>query len=100
MPEGFTKIQKETYQDGCISPSSEPHYPYGTSLNLRDELIDDLGIEALSVGDVVEVRALAVVKSKSEHEDDSESSRSLDLQLTQMKVKREDKDRVEQLYGD
>lgn len=101
----MVEIKKEKYEGGSLSCCEEPYYPYGTSLDLRDELVDDLNVGALAVGDVVEVRAFAVVTSKSEHQredqDGSDSSKNLSIQLTQMKVRREedDNDRVKTLYG-
>jgi hypothetical protein len=103
MPQDMVEIKKEKYEEGCCVPSDNPSYPYGTSLSLRNDLIDDLNVSVLSVGDVVEVRSLAVITSKSEREEggvvDSESHKSIDLQLTHMVIKREDQDRVKQLYG-
>ena len=104
MPEGFVEVKKERYDDDCCI-SADSHYPYGTQLNLEDELLEDLGGEALAVGDVVEVRALAVVTSKSERQDQDEnganSEKSVRLQMTQLKLDRStDQDRVKQLYGD
>ena len=104
MPEGFVEIKKKTYEDGCITPVGEPYYPCGTSLILENEMIEDLGVAALTVGDVVEVRALAVVTSKSERTDEntegSNSDKHIGIQLTQMKIKREpDQDRAKTLYG-
>jgi hypothetical protein len=103
MPQDMVEIKKEKYEEGCCVPSDGDHYPYGTSLTLRDDLIEDLGVGALTVGDMVEVRALAVVTSKSEREDEDtngvESEKRLEIQLTQIKVRREGEDRVKQLYG-
>ncbi len=104
MPEGFAEVKKESYDDDCCI-SSESHYPYGTQLTLRDDLLEDLGAEALAVGDIVEVRSLAVVTSKSERQDEdtngSDSEKRIELQMTQIKVDRSgDQDRVKQLYGD
>lgn len=103
MPTDMVEIKKEKYEDGCCAPLNNPSYPYGTSLNLRDDLIDDLNVSALSVGDIVEVRSLAVVTSKSEREDgdvvDSESHKNIDLQLTHIVIKRENQDRMKTLYG-
>ena len=99
----MVKIEKEKYEDGCCVPSSDSHYPWGTSLDIRDDMVDSLGIGALSVGDVVEIRSFAVVTDKSERSSESEgessSSKSIGLQLTEMSVNRKDTDRADQLYG-
>lgn len=79
--------------------SDNDGYPWGTRIHLEDDVIEQLGVEALAVGDTVVVVAIAEVKSKSEYADDENTSRSLTLQLTDMEVKRQDPDTAEQLYG-
>lgn len=100
MPEDQVKIKKETHEsDGMVRSSDDGYYPYGTSLDFDDDMIEELGAENLAVGDVVEVRAFAFVNRKSEHTSTEHSSKSLGLQLTSVKLSRETGDRVEQLYG-
>ena len=99
MPEDMVKLSKER-SDGDVSCCDGSHYPYGTSLRLNDDLIEDLGVESLSVGDLVEVRGFAVVESKSEHSDQDGSDKNIGLQMTSLKVRREESDRVKQLYGE
>ena len=98
MPEGFTEIKKES-GDAGVPVSSDAHYPYGTSLSFDTDTVDSLGVSALSVGDVVEVRAFAVVERKSEHEDGDGVDKSVCLQLTQLKVNRTNSDAADELYG-
>jgi hypothetical protein len=100
MPEDMVKVKKQSdMSDGMVCCSDSNHYPYGTSLSLEDDMIEELGIGSLGVGDVVEVRMYAFVDSKSEHNDRDSSSKSIRLQSTSMKVRREEDDRVKQLYG-
>lgn len=99
MPEDMVKIEKESSSMGVTCCSDENHYPYGTSISFDDELVDELGIESLAVGDVVEVRGFAFVDSKSEHSSKDHSSKDIRLQMTQVKITRETDDVVVKLYG-
>ena len=98
MLEGFTEIKKEAGGTD-VTASSDSHYPWGTSISLETEMVDSLGVSALSVGDVVEVRAFAVVERKSEHEDGDGVDKSMCIQLTQLKVNRTNSDAADELYG-
>lgn len=100
MPDDQVKIKKQSYEsDGMVCCSDGDHYPYGTSLRFDKDMIEELGIDSLAVGDVVEIRAFAFVDSKSEHSNTEYSDKTVGLQLTSIKVKREEGDRAEQLYG-
>jgi hypothetical protein len=101
MPEDQVKIKKQSeMSDGMVCCSSGEHYPYDTGLSFDNEMLDELGVEGLAVGDVVEVRGYAFVDSKSEHSSKEHSSKSMRLQMTSIKVRREVDDRVKQMYGD
>lgn len=81
---------KETHEsDDMVRSSDDGYYPYGTSLDFDDDMIEELGAENLAVGDVVEVRAFAFVNRKSEHTSTDHSSKSLGLQLTSVKLSRD-----------
>lgn len=101
MPENLVKIRKEqdTF-DSAVCCSDGGHYPWGLSLSVDDDMIEELGIGALGVGDVVEVRGFAFVDSKHEHSDKDSSNKSMRLQLTAIDLNRETDDRVKQLYGE
>lgn len=100
MPEDQVKIKKQSHEsDGMICCSDGDHYPWGTSLRFEGEMIEELGMGSLAVGDVVEVRGFAFVDSTSERSDTEGTDKSLSLQLTSMKMKRETEDRAVQLYG-
>jgi hypothetical protein len=99
MPEDYTKIKKAADSQESVCCSDGDHYPYGTGLSLEDDLVEDLGIGAVAVGDVVVVRGYAFVDSKSEHSSRDHSSKTIRLQLTSLKIDRETDDRVKQLYG-
>jgi hypothetical protein len=100
MPEDQVKIKKDSSSMGVTCCSDGDHYPYGTSLNFDDDLVDDLDIGGLAVGDVVEVRGYAFVDGKSEHSNKEHSSKSVRLQMTSIKVNRETDDVVKQMYGE
>ena len=94
------KIKKESESKELDCCSDGAYYPYGTSLSVNDDLVDELDIGGLAVGDVVEVRGYAFVNSKSEHSNSDGSGKNINLQLTSLRVNREDDDRVKQLYGE
>ena len=100
MPEDYVKIKKENMSAGMTCCSDENYYPYGTSLNIEDDMVEEMGIGSLAVGDVVEIRGYAFVDSKNSHEDKENSSKSIRLQMTSMKVDRESDDRIKTLYGE
>lgn len=100
----LVNIQKEK-PEGLCCDSDEPRYPYGTRINLEDELVDQLGIGALAPGDEVQIRAVGFVESKSEYERQSEneshSEKCVGIQLTAIVVNRDSqKDRIKTLYGE
>lgn len=100
MPEDYVKVKKQSSEsEGMVCCSDDSYYPYGTSLSLEDEMIEELGAENLAVGDVVEVRAFAFVDRKSEHASMGHSNRTMGLQMTAIKIRREEDDRAKQLYG-
>ena len=100
MPEDQVKISKESSSGSDVCCSDGAYYPYGTGLNLENDLVDDLDAGSLSVGDVVEVRGYAFVESKSERSDKDGANKTLGLQLTSLSLKRESDDRVKVLYGE
>lgn len=101
MPEDQVKIKKQSeMSEGMVCCSSGDHYPYGTGLSFDNEMLEELGVDGLAVGDVVEVRGYAFVDSKSEHSSKDHQSKSLRIQMTSIKLSREQDDRVKQLYGD
>ena len=100
MPEDQVKIKKQSDSSmGLTCCSDGDYYPYGTSLSVNDELVDELGAGGLAVGDVVEVRGFAFVDSKSEHSSKEHSSKTIRFQMTSLKIERETDDAVKQLYG-
>lgn len=99
MPDDLVKIKKDSGSEVCCASDGE-HYPYGTRLSFESDLIDELGLDALSVGDVVMVKAIAFVESKSVHESGSMKHKDVGIQLTAIKINRDDVDMVDKLYGE
>ena len=104
------EIVPEAYEgECCVEGEGGKHFPYGTSLSFADDLADEVGFDNLSLGDVVEVRALAFVKRKmtseesekgeSEGGDMEESTKRIELQLTSADVLPQSPDRATQMYG-
>lgn len=98
MSEGQVKIEKKSH-GSMLSPTDE-YYPYGTSLNFEDDMVDSLGLSGVKVGDMVEVKGYAKVESVSERSDEEGSSKNVGLQLTSVSVSTgEKKSAVDQMYG-
>lgn len=104
----MVEIVKEKYDDSvvcCESDADDAHYPYGTSIELSDEMVEALGLGEMKAGDQVGVIAKAFIKSKSEHsservgEEDDKSS-NVCIQFTDIEVAKEMSDAAESLYGD
>lgn len=100
MPEDLIEIKKNKSESTALCCPDNEEYPYGTSLNFEDEMVDALGISALAINDIVEIRGFAYVQSKSEFNSDDHSSKSASLQLTALKLVPTNDTRVKKLYGD
>jgi len=98
--DGQVKIKKESSSQDVCCRSDGDYYPYGTSISVDGDLVDELKTNNLAVGDVVKVRGYAFVDHKSESSNKEGSTKSIRLQLTSLKIEREDDDRVKQLYGE
>ena len=98
-------IDKET-GGSETSIDSGSHYPYGTSITLNDDMVDEFGVGNLKVGDEVTVTGVAIVTSKSEHSNESEGSssesKSVSFQLTEAIIDKKalKQDHAAQLYKD
>lgn len=99
MPQDQVKIKKDSTKGSVLSSSDGNRYPWGTELRFEGEMIEELGIQSLDVGDIVEVRGFAFVESKSEHKNIDDSDKSISFQMTTIKMQRETSDRAEELYG-
>lgn len=101
----MVKIPKKTDTDMCVAcPEGETHYPYGTELTFRDDLVDLLGIGNLEVDQVVVITAVAVVSRRDERSSktsggDAVNEKTIDLQLTEVAVKGAEASPLDILYG-
>jgi len=97
----LVKIKKQSNEsEGLCCRSDGDYYPWGTEINFEDEMVEELGMESLAVGDIVEVRGYAFVDRKAESSSTNHgSSKSVGLQLTSLKIHRDSSDRAEKLYG-
>jgi len=100
MPEDLIEIKKNKSESTALCCPDNEEYPYGTSLDFSDEMVDMLGVGSLAINDIVEIRGFAYVQSKSEHDSESHSSKSVSLQLTAVNISTNDNSRVNKLYGD
>lgn len=104
----MVEITKEKYNEDmpcCGTEEEDSHYPWGTSITLRDELIEALGLSECKAGEEVMIKAKAFVISKrvsteasvgSEEEKDA----TIEIQLTSIEIGKESPDVVNTLYGE
>ncbi len=82
------KEAKKMYGESI--PSAEAEYPWGLQIELDEESLGKLGmsIEDVTVGDEVDVTAVAMVESlrMSQHQDGSKCE-NITLQITKMGIK-------------
>ena len=79
---------KKNSVDCVPSEDSGPEYPWGLSITLEGEQLDKLGmsIENLSVGDKVDINAVARINSLNMREDMDDDYESVGLQIIKMEV--------------
>lgn len=99
MPIEMVKLEKEN-DSNHIECCDGSHYPYGTQISFEDDLIRHLSLEDAEVGQVVELRAFAVIESKSEHKDENRESKNMSLQMTSIGVSKEKGDLATRMYPD
>lgn len=90
------------YGNDMVSGNPDDEYPWGTRLDLNDEMVKELGIDNLPAGATVNLKAVGFVKKKNTEEEVGEESETyLCIQLTELDVKQVDtRDRATMLYGD
>jgi len=99
MPAGYVEVEKESPEMPKIS--SEGYYPYGTMISFEGGMAEKLSVDSYNAGDVVEIRAFAVIKKKAEEAEEDEIEKCMHLQLTSVKLsKSQTKDRVDQMYSE
>lgn len=98
-------IEKEkSDSDMCCPEPAEPRYPWGTQIDLKDELVEQLGLGSLALGEEVQIRAVAVMTARRENSSESEghsySEKCVTLQLTKIGVSAPGPDHATALYGE
>lgn len=71
-----------------MSMPDEEDYPYGTRVHVDDDLVSDLGLEGMEVGDEVEIVAFGKVESRHESASTSDEHKSVSIQMTQLGIRR------------
>lgn len=99
----MVKIEKEK-PEGLID-DEEARYPWGTRLDLEDELVDEVGVGDMNVGDEVRIVATGFIQSTSDYKrsdgDGGESRKTVAIQFTELGVSKDEKtSRSTALYGD
>ena len=74
----------------CIVPSSGPDYPYGLKICLTEKELEKLGLAAnCDVGDVIDLRAFAVVTSVSMEAREGNETARVELQIERLAIENE-----------
>lgn len=73
-----------------IPMPNRPDYPYGLRLCLTEKELDKLGLDAdCEIGDVIDLRAFAVVTSISVNESDGGTCKRVELQVQKLAIEDE-----------
>lgn len=79
----------------------EELYPYGFALHVNDDLIDELGLEGVQLGDELRIEGKVKVTSVSAHEESNGKSQHLTLQITDVGMRSDSQsDHAGVLYDD
>ena len=96
----------EAKEDTMLCPSSTdddggPKYPYGLCLDLNDDSLKKLGLDAskLNIGDEIAVTAVAKVTRISRYEEQKDVDNNVGLQITTMEANLASGDAAKKLYG-
>jgi hypothetical protein len=95
------EIKKEKSEE-CTALSDDYRYPYGLQILIENDLLAQLKVQNLPLGEVVMIHAKAFVSSKSSHESGESQSVCMNFQLTEIEIQSPTvtKDRADTLYGD
>lgn len=70
--------------------AEKPRYPWGLRISLSEKELEKLGLDAdCDIGDVIDLRAFAVVTSCSKNETESGSCCRIELQIQKLAVENE-----------
>lgn len=84
----------------CL-PSTSPDYPYNLRICLTEKELQKLDLAPdCEVGDVIDLRAFAVVTSVSTEQRDGQNSARIELQIERLAVESESEESTEPSDGD
>lgn len=100
VPLKITKAEaKAKLRKNMATPvaSDEPAYPWGTELSLDTRALEKLGIDPsdYEAGDVMEIRARAIVTTVSKRQTANGSDNMLALQITHLAIGTQEDDEEE-----
>ena len=72
-----------------IAMDEKPEYPYGLRICLCDAELTKLGLDLPDIGDIIDLRAFAVVTSVSASDSEHGTSRRVELQIQKIAVENE-----------
>lgn len=73
-----------------IPMPEKPKYPYGLRICLTEDELEKLGLEAdCEIGDVIDLRAFAVVTCVSQNETDNGKCARVELQIQKLSIENE-----------
>lgn len=74
----------------CVGISNGPDYPYGLRICLTEKELEKLDLKPdCEVGDVIDLRAFAVITSVSTEQRDGRNSARVELQIERLAVENE-----------
>lgn len=82
---------EDKFDTCCPMPCAKPDYPYGLRICLTHKELEKLGLEAnCDIGDVIDLRAFAVVTSVSSNKvDGGETECRVELQIQKLAIENE-----------
>jgi hypothetical protein len=85
------ELDDEDKMDACCPiPCPKPDYPYGLRISLTHKELEKLGLEPdCEVGDMIDIRCFAVVRSVSLNDSDNGQTCCIELQIEKMAVEDE-----------
>lgn len=94
---------KDIDSDSMEAASDRPAYPWGTELRFGNELIKELGLDGLTIGDKVQIVAVGTVESvHQEQMAGGDSEKRICIQLVEMEAQRRaesDAEKAAKLYS-
>ena len=100
------KKKKESI-DATIASMPDMKYPYGTKIELRDEMAKKFSmLEDVNVGDQVKIIAIGTItlvrkeERKSEYDKEMKNTYEVDIQLTDMKIDEDSESQMDKGFAE